>query len=316
MVASSCGTISSNMSFALTILLLFIAAVFVVVTAMYPRRSGLNDFERARSETDEAQEDLRREKYHRDISTLRRLLQAVLLILFTATAIAVYGFGEGILVAVVLALLAVPVANMTVINRYANKLYAEQEKRLLNTLVHYAKYLKWLRPYEPKQPPTAIHSVEELAHTIETTKIVRDEKQRRLLKNALTFHDRTVAEVMTPRDKLVTIKKTEILGPLVLDDLFKTGHQSFPVTNGDPDGVVGVLRLSDVSTLDTTRKHTAMAETAMRRTVHTVAPNLSLADALEKLLKSQEHIVIVSDDDKTVVGLLTLSDIMRELLER
>jgi CBS domain containing-hemolysin-like protein len=85
------------------------------------------------------------------------------------------------------------------------------------------------------------------------------------------------------------------------------------VTNGDIDHIVGILRLQDVTTLDTARKHTSLVETAMRPQIQYIAQDRPLQEALDTLLRSQEHILIVVDEASQVVGLLTMSDIMRTL---
>ena len=57
--------------------------------------------------------------------------------------------------------------------------------------------------------------------------------------HSLSFDNEKVSSVMTPRNEIKTIKKSEILGPLVLDDLHKTGHSRFPVIDGDVDNSYG-----------------------------------------------------------------------------
>jgi len=118
---------------------------------------------------------------------------------------------------------------------------------------------------------------------------------------------------MTPKEDMFTIGKHEILGPLVLDDLHRSGHESFPVLNGGgADDIVGILRLRDVQTLDTTRRHTAKVETAMDPDVRSIDSEESLSTALNLLLNSQHHMLIVTDGRETV-GLVTLSDIIKTL---
>ena len=119
---------------------------------------------------------------------------------------------------------------------------------------------------------------------------------------------------MTPRSVVETIKKSEILGPLVLDDLHKTGHSRFPVIEGDIDHVVGVLYLRDLLTLDTNRKHTALAESAMSKNVFYIHQEQSLGHALAAFLKTHHHLFIVVNEFRETVGILTLEDTIETLL--
>lgn len=54
---------------------------------------------------------------------------------------------------------------------------------------------------------------------------------------------------MTPRNVLETIGKDEVIGPLMLDELHRTGHSRFPVIDGDIDHVIGVLHIKELLTL-------------------------------------------------------------------
>lgn len=304
------------MSVVVTLILIFLAAIIVTIAAVRPMRPHVSGFELKRRATDgdeAAALELRRDRHYADIVSLQRALVAVVGVVFTTVAIAAYGMWGGLLLALLLAAFQASLGRLKLVRQFADKLYHEQESRLLTFIEHHRSYVWWLRARPDSRVSSGVHSPEELAHLIETSRALGNDGEKRLILNALWFHDRQVHEVMTPRTKLKTVKRTEILGPLVLDDLHRSGHQSFPVVNGDLEHIVGILRLSDVTTLDTTRKHTALVETAMRPHVQYVPHDQSLIEALQLLVGSQEHMLIVLDDDSQVIGLLTLSDIMRAL---
>ena len=121
---------------------------------------------------------------------------------------------------------------------------------------------------------------------------------------------------MTPKSVVETIRQGEILGPLVLDDLHKTGHSRFPVIDGDIDHVVGILHLRDVLTLDTNRKHTAKVETAMDKRVHYIRQDHTLPQALAAFLSTHHHMFIVINEFRETVGILTLEDVLESLIGR
>ncbi len=304
------------MSVVISLILIFIATAIVLLAAMRPPRPHASSFElkRRAAEGDEvAAHELRRERHYNDIVSLQRVAVAALLIVFGLWASGQYGLWTGLLLALLLAIFHGSLGRLKPLARMADRLYHEREVDLLGLAERYRSYMWWLRGRTEGRSTSGIQSPEELAHLVTTSRVLGDDGEKRLILNALKFHDRQVAEIMTPRAKLKTVKKTEILGPLVLDDLHRSGHQSFPVINGDLEHIVGVLRLSDVTTLDTTRKHTSLVETAMRPRVQYVSHDQSLSEALQALLASHEHLLIVTDDDSQVVGLLTLSDIMRAL---
>ena len=53
---------------------------------------------------------------------------------------------------------------------------------------------------------------------------------------------------MTPRGVMNTVAKEDVIGPLLLDELHKTGHSRFPVTDGDIDHIVGILHIRSLLT--------------------------------------------------------------------
>lgn len=304
------------MGIAYTLILILLAAASILLAAMRPHRSVMSGFElkrRARDGDQKAQLDVHREKAYLDLVSLQRILAAVLLVVFTATAIAASDLWTGLGLALLLAILGGAMGRVKPVQRFSERLFNEHERRLLAFVERYRPYVWWIRLPAVERVGNGLHSKEELTHLIETTHVIADDSQRSLLLNALSFDERRIDEVMTARKYLKTVKRTEILGPLVLDDLHRSGHQSFPVISGDVDHIVGILRLTDVQTLDTNRKHTALAETAMRHTVLYVASDTPLKQALLLLLDSHEHVLIVADESSQVVGLVTLSDIIRAL---
>ena len=142
------------------------------------------------------------------------------------------------------------------------------------------------------------------------------ESTKKLILSGLSFDGRSVHEIMTPKSVVDTIQNTEMLGPLVLDDLHKTGHSRFPVVDGDIDHVVGVLYVHDVLTLDTSKKHTSKVETAMSKKVYYIREDHSLGQALTAFLSTHHHLFIVINEFRETVGIVTLEDTLEALLGR
>ena len=110
------------------------------------------------------------------------------------------------------------------------------------------------------------------------------------------------------------ISRSELLGPLVLDELHKKGHSRFPVIDKDLDDIVGVLKMRDVLTLDTTRKHTSKVETAMKTEVFYIHEDQTLAHALNAFITTHHHLFIVVNEFRETVGILTLEDVIEALI--
>lgn len=293
------------------------AVLLVIGAAITPRSSSLSRFElnRRKKGGDEAAKlDAQRDLLYQDVVSLLRAKLAVLLVAFVLTTVAALGWLVGSLVAVVVALEYGAVARQPWVRKMSQKLYDKYELEILNLVSRYRHITRWIRMAVPSATEPHIDSKAELEHVIASSHGVLTDDEKGYVTHVLKFDERVVSDVMTPRSVVETIKKSEILGPLVLDDLHKTGHSRFPVIEGDIDHVVGILYLRDLLTLDTNRKHTSLAESAMSKNAFYIHQEQSLGHALAAFLKTHHHLFIVVNEFRETVGILTLEDTIETLL--
>lgn len=157
-----------------------------------------------------------------------------------------------------------------------------------------------------------LSSREELQSLIEGAGEVLDERGCQRLAGSLVFASQKVVAIMTPREKIDFLRRTEFLGPLTLDDLHRRGHSQFPVIGRDLDQVVGILDIADLLSLDI--KKSASAEKIMSKKVYYVKQNETLEQALAICLEKKAQLLIVTNQQKQTVGLVTLRDIIEVLL--
>jgi CBS domain containing-hemolysin-like protein len=119
---------------------------------------------------------------------------------------------------------------------------------------------------------------------------------------------------MTPRHDIIGISKTDFLGPLMLNDLHKVGHSWLPVMDGDLDHIIGILNIKGLMTLD--KKKSVTVDKAMQSKVYYVRDDQTLHHALVALLHTHHHLLIVINEARETVGILTLEDIIEALLGR
>src|SRR5690606_7905675 len=112
------------------------------------------------------------------------------------------------------------------------------------------------------------------------------------------------------RNKVVTVDDSELLGPLVLDDLHKTGHTIFPVVKGE--AVVGLLDSSDHADLHT--KESVHVRSVMHTDIVEVGEDTRLDAALRTLLATKEQLLIVVGDTAQMAGIVSLKDVVRALI--
>ena len=303
-------------TFVLATLLL---AILVLVASMEPKRARLSEFElkrRQRTGDVAISQDVQREALYVDIVSIQRALQAVLLVMFVLAIASAFGWLIGGLIAVVISLTYGTIAGLGIVRKWGTALYEKYETSILTQVNHHRSYVKWLRSAVPLSNPVRVESREELAHLVSDSQGVIADDEKKLILASLTFEQKLVHEIMTPKSVVDTVKRSEVLGPLVLDDLHKTGHSRFPVIDEDIDHVVGILYVRDVLTLDTSKHRTAKVETAMSKRVYYIKDDHTLEQALTAFLSTHHHLFIVINEFRETVGIITLEDTIEALLGR
>lgn len=293
--------------------------LIVALRAVRINQSGLTAYElkrRAKSRDDSAAKlNLRKEKAITDLATLRYIKDTVLVVILVIFTVWELGWFIGLLASVVLLLLANVIARLGFIVNLVQKLYGKYEIKILSAVEKMSPGLKFLRT--PNIQPAGdftLHSKEELLHLIDSTQDVLNKDEKGLLTNALQFQQKPVKDIMTPKSAIQSIDKKELLGPLVLDDLHKTGHSRIPVIHRDIDHVVGILYVQDLLTIDA--KKSVTVEKAMESRVFYINQDQTLDHALAAFLRTHHHLFIVVNEFQETVGILSLEDAIEALIGR
>ena len=303
----------------LFILLLVSFVLLVALSALVPKTSNTTNFELHRmadAGSEAAKFDLKRDESTQDISSLMKVAASVLLVLVVILSIAVFGWFTGAIIAAIAGFSYAPLGRTPFIRRKVADIYSHYEPQIIDFVLKHQKAIWWLRSVAPEIADTQIHSKDELEHLVQNAGNVLTDDQKKLLLGSIAFDTRLVRDIMTPRTMIESIKKSEILGPLILDALHKSGHSRFPVVASDIDHIVGTLYLRDVLKIDTSRKHTATVETAMDKHVYYIHEDQTLVHALNAFLKTHHHLFIVINEFRETVGILSLEDTMEALLGR
>jgi CBS domain containing-hemolysin-like protein len=300
-------------------LLLVVIVVFgllLIVSAFAPKQSKLSHYELERRQKNgdaSAAIATRREKRLIDIISLQRVTIAMLLAVLTMLLITAFDWLIGSFAAIFIALEYGSIARLHVIQQPANTLYGHLEEPLLHFIEKHPRLVRAIR-HSLLEKPNSMHleSREELQHLITQSQRVLTQDEKNLLTHGLQFAGRKVSEVMTPRTRIKSIPGKEMLGPLVLDDLHKTGHSRFPVIDKDIDHIIGMLYVHDLLSLDVKRSTTA--EKAMVSHVYYIRQDQTLQQALMAFLRTHHHLFIVVNEAQETVGIVSLEDIIETLI--
>lgn len=158
-----------------------------------------------------------------------------------------------------------------------------------------------------------IHSVEELRLLIEDTEEagILDEEQADIVQNVFTLSDRTVRDVMVPRDKMATLDSS-MSSEQIMDAVRAGAHTRMPVTDGDPNNFVGIVNTKDLFFLFSL-KGVVLLEDALYPATY-LEPDELIATALTLFKKSHKPMALVRDAEGKVVGMLTLEDVIEEIV--
>jgi Mg2+/Co2+ transporter CorB len=150
---------------------------------------------------------------------------------------------------------------------------------------------------------------------------VEKEDRDRLL-GALDLGERTVEEVMRHRSAVEMLDAA--LPPQdLLERALSSAHTRLPLYRGEPENVVGVLHLQDlVRAMYAGRRDTANDEDmfsgfdvmAVASKPYFVPETTTLDDQMRQFLKRKQHVALVVDEYGTLMGLITLEDIIEEIV--
>lgn len=299
----------------LTIIILFV--LLIIVAAMRPVRSQLSLFElkrRVLSGDLGAKKALDREEMLVDIISMQQIVVSLLLVVVVLLCVVKFGWLVGLFIGLLVVLGYGAIARIKFIYRISQIIYARIDKALLKFIKKVPFIFKLLRSVSDSDILSVqrINSREELQYLIDRSVNALTNDEKKLIVYGLSFSDKLVESIMTPRSKIDSIDKSEFLGPLVLDDLHKTGHSRLPVISGDVNHVVGILNLKDLLTLSVKKSMTA--EKAMNPKVYYIRSDQTLRQALTAFLRTKTHLFVVVDKTRETVGLLALEDVIEALI--
>ncbi|MDA8597004.1 CNNM domain-containing protein [Candidatus Pacebacteria bacterium] len=141
-----------------------------------------------------------------------------------------------------------------------------------------------------------------------------DEDEERIVHGALQFSHRKVREVMTPLTEVIAYDENQKLTTDFLEEINDHGYSRYPIFSGKRENIVGILFTKDliVEDDDIAIKDT---EDAFESTYLKARADENLDIVLARMLKQKRHLGIVSNRNKTWIGVITLEDIIEEIIQ-
>ena len=177
-----------------------------------------------------------------------------------------------------------------------------------------ANYVLKLRGVKPQEELSAARSADELLALVRRSaeKGTLTHATAVMLERSLNFRELTALDIMTPRIRLTAVEAgTHITKLIKLSE--DTGLSRFPVYEGNTDNIVGIARIKHAIKIPQERWGTTAVRDIM--TAATFVPStIELGHLLETLKQDNRHIAIVDDEFGGVDGVVTIEDLLEELV--
>jgi CBS domain containing-hemolysin-like protein len=162
------------------------------------------------------------------------------------------------------------------------------------------------------QPETPAEAVDALIEAGQEEGIIQ-ETDRDLIQSVVEFSGKTVREAMKPRPEMVAVS-TDATVEQVVELLRAKPVSRLPVYEGSIHNIKGILHAQDLLQVPDSEARTRTVASVMRKDVHFVPESKLGSDLLREMQKSNIRMAIVVDEYGGVAGLVTIEDLVEEIV--
>ncbi|MBP5726408.1 MAG: HlyC/CorC family transporter, partial [Clostridia bacterium] len=137
-----------------------------------------------------------------------------------------------------------------------------------------------------------------------------DSAERTLIDNVFEFNDTVAREVMVPRQDMICVFVDDTLEE-IQETIRTTHHTRFPVCEEDKDHILGIFHVRDLLNADLSKD---FAITSLLRKTIRVPEGMNALRVLQTMQKQRVHLAVVVDEYGGTVGLVTLEDLLEEIV--
>ena len=169
-------------------------------------------------------------------------------------------------------------------------------------------FLQKLAEFIHPGPDSTAELIETLAEAQEN-KIIGAES-RAMLEGVIRMADLTAGDVMVPATQMDMVDINES-GDALMHGVIDTAHSRFPVFEGERENIIGILMAKDLLKL---QRAPELNIRALLRPVVFVPESKGLNDLLREFQSNRNHVAIVIDEFGRVAGLVTIEDVLEEIV--
>lgn len=245
----------------------------------------------------------------------------------TAASLAVYVFSKnfesnGIVISTVMILLAILVFGEFIpkgLAKFAPEKYAMFSAPIISIFIFLCSPVNvviaalkkvFYRLFESEvQPSITEDELRTMIDEVENEGVI-NKNESDLIRSAIEFNETVVEDIYTPRIEIVGIEEDESLDE-IKEKFLVSGYSRLPVFQGDMDNIVGVLHEKDFYQA-LNRKEKDIKKLVSK--IIYITPNKKISELLKELQRSKAHMAAVIDEYGGTEGIVTMEDIIEELV--
>lgn len=138
---------------------------------------------------------------------------------------------------------------------------------------------------------------------------INDNNEKNLIKNILQLNEKSVEDIMVPRSEIIAVEKSQGY-KAIYEIIKKESHSRMPIFNKNLDDVIGFFHIKDFIS---SNENNFNIRSILREVLY-VAPKSPILDLLKRMRSSRIHIGLVVDGFGGVDGLITIEDLVEEIV--
>jgi putative hemolysin len=166
---------------------------------------------------------------------------------------------------------------------------------------------------DAKTEAAELQELRAIASLARTSRLI-GAREENIILGAARLASRQLSEIILPAEHIRMLSINDTLADCLITAHLDL-HTRFPVAEqkGDPQSIIGYVTFKDIVAILRVSPH-APTLRAILRQIPSLKASLPLSGAMENLLREHTHIALVRDDSGKVVGMITLEDIVEELI--
>lgn len=141
---------------------------------------------------------------------------------------------------------------------------------------------------------------------------ILEEEQSDIIQSALDFADTNVKEVLTPYNKIFALDINKLNKEELHKTIINTNYSRIPVYDGNINNIIGVLHIKTYLSAYLRNNNVSIKRKLQKP--YFVSSNIMIDDLFNGFKRHHTHIAIVRDKNKKVIGMVTMDDVLEELV--